>query len=121
MFDHVSIMVADLERSRRFYAAALGPLGITEVMEFEGVVAFGRERPQFWLVAGRRGEASRVHIAFEAATRMEVQAFHRAALDAGGADNGAPGLREQYHPHYYGAFVLDPDGCNVEAVCHRGE
>ena len=121
MFDHVGVTVSDLERARRFYAAALGPLGITALMEFEGVVAFGRDRPQFWISAGGPGQRSRMHVAFEAATRMEVEAFHRAALDAGGTDNGPPGVREQYHPQYYGAFVLDPDGSNVEAVCHRCE
>ena len=120
MFDHVGITVRNLERSRRFYSAALAPLGITELVEFDGIVAFGRERPQMWIAEGARG-APAVHIAFMAATRKEVDTFHRAAMSAGGTDNGAPGLRPHYHEHYYGAFVLDPDGFNVEAVCHRPE
>ena len=119
MFDHVGLTLRNLERSRRFYAAALAPLGITELVEFEGVVAFGRDRPQLWLAEGPREGAPAVHIAFTAATRIEVDTFHRAAMSAGGTDNGAAGLRPQYHEHYYGAFVLDPDGFNVEAVCHR--
>jgi catechol 2,3-dioxygenase-like lactoylglutathione lyase family enzyme len=122
MFDHIGITVSDLERSRHFYAAALGPLGIMEVMQFESFVAFGRERPQFWIGEGEVAASQpRVHIAFVAATRMEVDTFHRGALAAGGVDHGAPGLRPHYHANYYGAFVLDPDGYNVEAVCHRSE
>ena len=122
MFDHVGIAVSDLERSRQFYAAALGPLGITERMQFPNVVALGRDQPQFWLSGGApKGDAPRPHLAFTATTRMEVDTFHRAALQAGGTDNGGPGLRPHYHPDYYGAFVLYPDGYNVEAVCHRPE
>jgi len=122
MFDHLGITVADLERSRRFYASTLAPLGIVEMMQFEGAVAFGREQPQFWIVQGEPAEMRpRVHVAFSTTTRMEVDTFHRAALSAGGSDHGAPGLRPQYHPNYYAAFVLDPDGYNVEAVCHRAE
>jgi catechol 2,3-dioxygenase-like lactoylglutathione lyase family enzyme len=120
MFDHIGITVSDLERSRAFYAAALGPLGIREVMQFENFIGFGVERPQFWLLAGRPGQSKpRVHVAFAAHSRLEVDTFHRSALAAGGADNGAPGLRPEYHEHYYGAFVLDPDGHNIEAVYHR--
>jgi catechol 2,3-dioxygenase-like lactoylglutathione lyase family enzyme len=120
MFDHVGITVRDLERSRAFYAAALAPLGIQELVEDERVVAFGRDQPQFWLAQGNALQpAPRVHIAFAAASRLEVDTFHRAALDAGGVDHGAPGLRPHYHENYYGAFILDPDGHNVEAVCHR--
>ena len=120
MFDHIGLTVSNLERSRAFYAHALAPLGITELARFANFIGFGREHPQFWIGEGTAVQpAPRTHVAFAAVTRLEVDAFHRAALDAGGADHGAPGLRPQYHPHYYGAFVLDPDGHNVEAVCHR--
>ena len=120
MFDHAGIPVSDLERSRAFYAAALAPLGVQVLMEFDTAIGFGADRPQFWIMAGAPAAGSpRVHVAFAAATRLEVDTFHRTALEAGGTDHGAPGLRPQYHPHYYGAFVLDPDGSNVEAVCHR--
>jgi catechol 2,3-dioxygenase-like lactoylglutathione lyase family enzyme len=120
MFDHIGLTVSNLERSRAFYAHALAPLGITELARFANVIGFGREHPQFWIGEGTAVQpAPRTHVAFAAVTRLEVDAFHRAALDAGGADHGAPGLRPQYHPHYYGAFVLDPDGHNIEAVCHR--
>lgn len=120
MFDHVGLTVSNLERSREFYAAALAPLGVTELMRFENFIGFGRERPQFWIAEGEPAQPSpRTHLAFAAVTRLEVYAFHRAAMEAGGVDNGGPGLRPHYHPDYYGAFVLDPDGHNVEAVCHR--
>lgn len=120
MFDHVGITVSNLERSRAFYAAALAPLGITELKRFEGVVGFGGEHQTFWIGEGAAAQSTpRIHVAFAALTRLEVDAFHRAAMEAGGVENGAPGLRAHYHPDYYGAFVLDPDGNNVEAVCHR--
>ncbi|HYY75445.1 MAG TPA: VOC family protein [Gaiellaceae bacterium] len=120
MFDHVIIDVADLEASRAFYERALAPLGISIVMELDGRTAFGPEsgRPQFWLVARGTPGASGVHVAVAAADREAVDAFHGAALAAGGRDNGPPGLRPQYHSSYYGAFVLDPDGNNIEAVHH---
>ena len=125
MLDHAGLEVSDLERSRAFYEAALAPLGIRTVMEFEGMFGLGTEtesgrQPFFWLAARGRPPVSGVHLAFTASASEEVDAFHAAALAAGGADNGAPGLRPDYHPRYYGAFVLDPDGNNVEAVCHRG-
>jgi catechol 2,3-dioxygenase-like lactoylglutathione lyase family enzyme len=120
MLDHVGITVANLGRSRAFYAAALAPLGVQELMEHGDAVAFGIDAPQFWILEGRPGPSTpRVHIAFAAATHLEVETFHRAALEAGGSDHGAPGYRPQYHEHYYAAFVLDPDGHNVEAVCRR--
>ena len=120
MFDHIGIAVSELERSRAFYADALEPLGIRELMQFEDAAAFGRDRPMFWLsLADASTSPARTHVAFTASTRLDVEAFHRAALAAGGTDNGAPGLRRHYHPNYYGAFVLDPDGNNIEAVCRR--
>jgi catechol 2,3-dioxygenase-like lactoylglutathione lyase family enzyme len=117
ILDHIAINVSDLERSRAFYAAALEPLGIGEIMARPGTVGMGRDgKPEFWLRERAPGEP--VHVAF-AADRPTVDAFHAAALAAGATDNGAPGVREMYHPGYYGAFVLDPDGHNIEAVCHR--
>jgi catechol 2,3-dioxygenase-like lactoylglutathione lyase family enzyme len=120
MFDHVIVDVVDLEASRAFYERALAPLGISVVMELDGRIAFGPEngRPQFWLVdRGTRGAAG-VHIAVVASDRGAVDEFHHAAVAAGGRDNGPPGLRPQYHSNYYGGFVLDPDGNNIEAVNH---
>lgn len=126
MIDHLGIGATDFAASRRFYEAALAPLGITVMMEvtpdqsggYHGV-GFGAEgKPFFWL-GNRTAVAPGLHVAFTAATRAQVDAFHAAALAAGGRDHGAPGLRPHYHPNYYGAFVLDPDGVNVEAVCHR--
>ncbi|MGH3031580.1 MAG: VOC family protein [Gaiellaceae bacterium] len=120
MFDHVIIDVVDLEASRAFYEPALAPLGISVVMEFDARTAFGPQsgRPQFWLVARGTPGAAGVHIAVAAPDRESVDGFHHAAVAAGGRDNGPPGLRPQYHPTYYGAFVLDPDGNNIEAVHH---
>ena len=118
--DHVSLSVRDVASSRTFYEAALRPLGISVLMEGTGFVGFGKDgKPQFWLNPGARSGS--VHVAFAAANRAEVRAFHEAALAAGGKDNGAPGLRPHYHANYYGAFVLDPDGNNAEAVCHLPE
>ena len=127
MLDHVGFAVADAERSRRFYEQALAPLGISLIMsvtpeqtEAGGTAhGFGSDgKPYFWIGDNERvGEGT--HVAFEAESRAIVDAFHEAALAAGGRDHGAPGLRPQYHPNYYGAFVLDPDGINVEAVCHK--
>lgn len=121
MIDHIGIAVADYQRSKAFYERALAPLGFTLLMEFaEAAAAFGREgdgRPSFFLEAEGEPARGRLHIAFEAESRAHVDAFHAAALDAGGTDNGAPGVR-WYHPNYYGAYILDPDGNNIEAVCH---
>jgi catechol 2,3-dioxygenase-like lactoylglutathione lyase family enzyme len=120
MFDHVGLQVRDLERSRAFYAAALAPLGVTELVRYDDAVAFGSDRPMLWLAQGDPAAPwTRMHLAFTAGTHLEVETFHRAALSAGGSDNGGPGLRPHYHPDYYAAFVLDPDGHNVEAVCRR--
>jgi catechol 2,3-dioxygenase-like lactoylglutathione lyase family enzyme len=120
MIDHIGMKVGDLARSRAFYEKALNPLGYTVVKEFgSNAAGFGAEgKPSFWIGGGRKGSGG-VHIAFAAVDRASVDAFYEAALSAGGVDNGKPGVREQYHPHYYGAFVFDPDGNNVEAVCHR--
>ena len=123
MLDHVGLDVGDYERSRAFYSKALAPLGFELVMEpVPGIGGFGeRQRPFFWIATGRRSAHSGVHVAFAAENRAAVDAFHATALEAGATDNGAPGVREIYHPAYYGAYVLDPDGNNVEAVCHRPE
>ncbi len=123
ILDHVGLATTDFERSMTFYTQALATLGIKAVSEFsEGGnrhAGFGRDEPVFWIGSGKRyrGEA---HVAFVAASRSEVEAFHAAALANGGTDNGKPGLRPHYHANYYGAFVLDPDGHNIEAVCHAG-
>jgi catechol 2,3-dioxygenase-like lactoylglutathione lyase family enzyme len=126
VIDHMGLSVSDFARALRFYEQALAPLGIAVVMRvareetgsYEGA-GFGRDgKPSFWV--GHTGAAGTpIHVAFVADDRAAVDAFHRAALAAGGRDNGAPGVRAHYHPNYYGAFVLDPDGNNVEAVCHR--
>jgi catechol 2,3-dioxygenase-like lactoylglutathione lyase family enzyme len=121
MFDHIGFPVGDLAQTRAFYLAALAPLGLGVAMEMPGVVAFGKPgRPQLWL-GGSGALPNRMHLAFAAANRAEVRGFYEAAIAAGAADNGAPGLRPHYHPNYYGAFVLDPDGHNIEAVCHNPE
>jgi catechol 2,3-dioxygenase-like lactoylglutathione lyase family enzyme len=118
ILDHVGFNVSDLATSRRFYEQALAPLGIGVAAQGEGWVMFGRPgRPQFWIGAFGTPPGP-IHVAFAAADRAQVRAFHEAALAAGGKDNGGPGLRPQYHPEYYGAFVIGPDGHNVEAVCH---
>jgi catechol 2,3-dioxygenase-like lactoylglutathione lyase family enzyme len=118
MLDHVGIPVSDFEQSKRFYEQALSPLGYRLIMEpRSGVAGLGRSgKPDFWVFRGEPGRA--VHVAFAADDRASVDAFHEAAIAAGGQDNGRPGLRPEYHPTYYGAFVLDPDGNNVEAVRH---
>ncbi|MCB9560484.1 MAG: VOC family protein [Kofleriaceae bacterium] len=119
MIDHMSIHVSDLDRSIAFYKAALAPLGYELVMQFPGVAGFGEGgNTDFWLGAGGPVSSTN-HVAFHARTRKLVDAFHAAALAAGGKDNGAPGVRAMYHPDYYGAFVHDPDGHNIEAVCHE--
>jgi catechol 2,3-dioxygenase-like lactoylglutathione lyase family enzyme len=125
MLDHVALEVSDFDRSKGFYEAALAPLGITLVMEPAPQAAgFGSDvgqgpKPYFWIMARGRPPVSGAHVSFAAPDRDTVDAFHAAALAAGGTDNGAPGPRPIYHPGYYGGFVLDPDGNNVEAVCHR--
>ena len=118
MIDHIILQVSDLERSAAFYEKALAPLGYELNTNFEGFRGFGRDGlVDFWVTAGTADTP--VHVAFRAASRAAVDAFHAAALAAGGRDHGTPGLRSHYHPDYYGAFVLDPDGHNVEAVCRE--
>ena len=123
MLDHIGINVSDYDRSRDFYTRALAPLGFSLLMQPAPQAAgFGRDgKPWFWISGDRLPTSENVHVAFTAPDRQTVDAFHAAALDAGGTDNGAPGVRAHYHPTYYGAFVLDPDGNNVEACCHRPE
>ncbi len=127
MIDHIGICVKDYAASKAFYDAALGALGASMVMtvpeEYTNGVkigGYGREKPDFWLHGSGEPGPGR-HIAFSARNRAEVDAFYNAAMGAGGRDNGPPGIRAHYHPDYYGAFVFDPDGNNVEAVCHKPE
>ena len=128
MIDHIGLAVSNMERAKAFYLNALKPLGIGVVMEVlaeetggDAHAGFGKDNKAFfWIGTGNKPKGG-AHVAFTAQTRPEVDSFYRAALAAGGLDNGAPGLRPYYHKHYYGAFVLDPDGNNIEAVCHRPE
>lgn len=118
MIDHVMINVTSFEAARDFYTRALEPLGVTAVMEFGRMCGLGnRNKPELW-IAERDEPSAPVHLALAAPDHATVDAFHAAALAAGGVDNGEPGPRPIYHEHYYGAFVLDPDGNNIEAVCH---
>jgi catechol 2,3-dioxygenase-like lactoylglutathione lyase family enzyme len=127
MLDHVSLGVSDLERSRRFYDAALRPLGLVRIVNFEGRgsdygAAPGSLGVEFTITTEKEAAPSPgAHVCFRAADREAVQAFHRAALAHGGRDDGAPGPRPQYHASYYAAFALDPDGHRIEAVCHAPE
>ncbi len=121
IIDHLGIAVSDYPNSKQFYTQCLAPLGIQLVKEVQGWGGFGRDgKPEFWFGVADQAHTP-MHIAFSAQTRDEVDRFYQAALDAGATDNGAPGLRPEYHPHYYGAFVFDPDGHNIEAVCHQPE
>jgi catechol 2,3-dioxygenase-like lactoylglutathione lyase family enzyme len=118
MYDHVSLKVKNFAKSRRFYESALKPLGYTLQSQDESSAGFGAgETTALWISAGAPASAG-VHIAFAAANRAAVGAFHVGAVEAGGRDNGRPGLRENYGPTYYAAFAYDPDGNNIEAVCH---
>jgi catechol 2,3-dioxygenase-like lactoylglutathione lyase family enzyme len=126
MLDHIGLSVSDFARAKAFYEKALAPLGFFVMMEvtkadsggaYEGA-GFGESRkPTFWIGSGG-ALSGRLHVAFVAKNRAAVDAFYKAAIAAGATDNGPPGLRPHYHPNYYGAFVLDPDGHNIEAVCH---
>jgi catechol 2,3-dioxygenase-like lactoylglutathione lyase family enzyme len=118
MLDHVTIGTGDPNRAREFYDRALKPLGIERLFaDGEAAWGYGDGNKAFFWVGGRDAVITGVHVAFAAPDRATVDAFHAAALAAGGRDNGAPGPRPHYHRHYYGAFVLDPDGHNIEAVC----
>jgi catechol 2,3-dioxygenase-like lactoylglutathione lyase family enzyme len=126
MIDHIGFPVSDYARAKAFYSKALAPLGYTLIMEVGSehtdagapAAGFGADgKPDFW-IGGEGGLQKALHVAILAKDRAGVNAFYQAALEAGGKDNGAPGLRPHYHPNYYGAFVLDPDGHNIEAVCH---
>ena len=130
MLDHIGFPVSDYARSKRFYDAVLATLGYGAIMEITPETTgdgsthcgYGRDgKPEFWIGSDGAAGGTRVHVAFSAANRAAVDAFHAAALAAGARDNGAPGLRPHYHAGYYGAFVLDPDGHNIEAVCHAPE
>jgi catechol 2,3-dioxygenase-like lactoylglutathione lyase family enzyme len=119
MLDHIGIDVLDYEKSKAFYKDTLAPLGNDLVLEVQGWAGFGvGGKPDFWL-QGEKKTTPGIHIAFRSETRSSVDAFYKAALKAGGKDNGAPGIREIYHPNYYGAFIFDLDGHNIEAVCHN--
>lgn len=119
IIDHIGLAVGDYERSKAFYSKALAPLGIGLVMEVAGWAGFGRAgKPELWFGPAKRKHEP-LHIAFAAESREAVRAFYAAAMTAGAKDNGPPGVRTIYHPDYYGAYVLDPDGHNIEAVCHK--
>lgn len=121
MFDHLGFGVTDYAASKAFFLQALRPLGIEIVMEGEHGIGIGpKGKPALWLYQSSNTPAP-LHLAFTAENRKQVQDFYRAALEAGGKDNGPPGLRPHYHPNYYGTFVIGPDGHNVEAVCHKPE
>ena len=128
MIDHTGVTVSDFAASKAFYAAALGPIGYAKLLEFgpettgsTSVAGFGEPpKPDFWIAQGAPNRPA-IHVAFRVSSRAQVRAFHAAALAAGGICNGPPGIRAHYHPNYYGAFVHDPDGHNIEAVCHEPE
>ena len=126
MIDHIGLSVADIGRAKAFYLSALKPLGLGMVMEvtpqetggYAGAGFGSDKKPFFWIGSGSTAKGG-IHVAFTANSRADVDAFYKAAIAAGGKDNGVPGLRPHYHANYYGAFVFDPDGNNIEAVCHR--
>lgn len=126
MIDHTGVIVSDFDKSKAFYTQALAAIGYGLLMEFPAsvtghtdVAGFGEApKADFWISRGTPNKPA-IHIAFRTTSRAAVDAFYQAALGAGGTDNGAPGLRPHYHPDYYAAFVLDPDGHNIEVVCHE--
>ena len=118
MIDHIGVEVTDLDKSIAFYTKALAPLGYELIMKWEQFAGFGQKgKPDFWI--GKGAPKNGIHVAFRADGRAKVRDFYAAAMAAGGKYNGAPGVRPHYHEHYYGAFVHDPDGHNIEAVCHE--
>jgi catechol 2,3-dioxygenase-like lactoylglutathione lyase family enzyme len=124
MYDHVGLNVSDYDVSKRFYEGTLAPLGYGVRMDFAEwkTAGFGAEDvPGHFWISEREPRTTGTHIAFQAPDRATVDSFHAAGIASGGKANGPPGIREHYHPTYYGAFVLDPDGNNVEAVCHASE
>jgi catechol 2,3-dioxygenase-like lactoylglutathione lyase family enzyme len=125
MINHLSIGARDIAAAKRFYDAALKPLGYTCLSSSDGSLGYGGDAPVFWIYAVKKAvpadKASGLHVCFDAPTRKSVDAFHAAALKTGGASNGKPGIREDYDPNYYAAFVLDPDGYRIEAYCGKAE
>ena len=117
MIDHLTLSVRDFALSRAFYLKVFEPLGYSVKREFPNICGFGDRKPYFWIKQAPVPTTPQ-HIAFQAKDRPAVDAFYKAALAAGAKDDGAPGVRKEYHPHYYGAFVIDPDGHPIEAVCH---
>ena len=128
MIDHTGVAVSDFARSKAFYTRVLAPLGYKLLVEVPAAVTGDKDaagfgvppKPDFWIGLSKT-KIQPNHVAFRVASRDLVSAVYEAAIDAGGRDNGAPGLRPQYHPNYYAAFFLDPDGHNIEAVCHEAE
>ena len=128
MIDHTGVVVSDFDQSKKFYSQALSAIGYALILELPAAVTgstdvagFGEPpKPDFWISNGSPNDPP-IHVAFRVANRAQVDAFYTAAIADGGRDNGAPGPRPHYHENYYGAFVLDPDGHNIEAVCHSAE
>lgn len=121
IFDHIVLIISDTDKSKKFYLNALSPLDIKLIREDDGCIGFGTQnKPSLWICQETNVQKP-MHIAFIAENRKAVDEFHKAAINAGAKDNGAPGIRANYHPHYYGAFVIDPDGHNIEAVCRKPE
>jgi len=119
MIDHLTVRVRDVQKSKAFLTAALAPLGYEVLMEHGEYLGLGADKkPDLWIAPGKQEP---LHLAFAAKDRKAVDGFYKAAIKAGAKDNGKPGVREDYHPYYYGAFVIDPDGHNLEAVCHKPE
>ena len=124
MFDHIGLEVSNLEKSKTFYSKILSELGFRLVADLKeyNFAGYGTDRPQFWIGEGSpKFEPDQVHVCFAAGNRTTVKAFYEAAIKAGARDNGKPGIRKEYHPNYYAAFVLDYDGYNIEACCHHSE
>ena len=117
MIDHLTVRVRDLQKAKAFYASTRAPLGYSVLMEYGEFIGLGADqKPDLWIAPGKQEP---MHLAIVAKDRKAVDEFHKAALKAGAKDNGKPGIRKDYHPNYYGAFVIDPEGHNLEAVCHK--